>query len=464
MRFNQRLINVLILTVALPFAGIHLRAQNSTGNSYKSKQVFSLMKRVADWQWQTLEKEGWKNDKKDWTSGSMYSGMIALGSIANDEIYYKKLIAIGEDNKWKIGKHRHEADSYCVAQLYSQLYSIYKEPRYIADFKSLADTLVNLPHTESLEWKNKIDYREWAWCDALFMGPPALAYLTEATGNPVYLNKTSKLWWKTTDYLMDKQEFLFYRDSRFFDKKEKNGAKVFWSRGNGWVMAGLVKVLSIMDKDHPDSVRFAQLLKNMSTKIASLQQPDGSWHASLLDPQAYSSKETSGTGFFCFALAWGINNGILSYDEFAPVVYKAWDAMVSSVHPDGKLGFVQPQGASPDHVSYDDTDVYGVGAFLLAGKEMIYLDVKNDKKVAILEFNNNKKKSELRRINVKWAELSKINKDLQYNNLYLSDATTGKIIPSKMNYSQNRPKSVSFEILIHPGTVRIISFQNLHAE
>ena len=213
---------------------IHVALAQNQSNTLNGDSIFYQMKKVADWQWKNLETVGWKNPKKDWTSGAMYTGMMAWAKLANDETYYHKLIKVGEDNTWQIGKYRYFADDYCVGQLYSQLYTIYKDPKYIADFKALADTITQLPHTESLEWKKNIHLREWAWCDALFMGPPALGYLTEATGDAKYVDKSVELWNKTTEYLYDKEEHLYYRDSRYFNKKEKNGTKVFWSRGNGW--------------------------------------------------------------------------------------------------------------------------------------------------------------------------------------------------------------------------------------
>ena len=351
--------------------------------SLRPDSIFDQMKKVADWQWKTLETDGWKNPKKDWTSGAMYTGMMAFAKLANTDTYYQKLIQVGEDNKWKIGHYRHFADDYCVGQLYSELYSIYKRPEYIADFKSLADSVVILPHAESLEWKKSIQLREWAWCDALFMGPPALAYLTQATGDTKYLDKASELWWKTTAYLYDKDEHLFYRDSRYFDKKEKNGAKVFWGRGNGWVIAGLVRVLANMPQSHPDYKHFVKLYKDMSRRLAKLQQPDGTWHASLLDPESYPSKETSGTGFITYAIAWGVNNELLPYRKYESTLGKAWAALSTSVHADGKLGYVQAQGAAPDKVGYDDTDVYGVGAFLLAGTELFKLKTGQGSKIFV---------------------------------------------------------------------------------
>ncbi|MES2278128.1 MAG: glycoside hydrolase family 88 protein [Bacteroidota bacterium] len=332
------------------------------------------MKKVADWQWHTLETNGWKNNRKDWTNGAMYTGMLAWAKIANDETYYQKLVGVGNSTKWQIGRSRFFADDYCIGAMYAQLYKIYQNPLYIADFKNMADSLIVLPHTEPLLWKNNVHLREWAWCDALFMGPPSLAYLSDATGDQAYLNMACKLWWKSSDFLYDTDDHLFYRDNRYFTQKEKNGEKVFWSRGNGWVLAGIARLLTVMPDKHPDRAKFIKQFKQMAKKIASLQQSDGSWHASLLDPASYSGKETSGTGFFCYALAWGINQKILPYKQYNPIVNKAWQALTTSVHPDGKLGYVQPQGAAPDKVGFDDTEVYGVGAFLLAGSEMLKLN------------------------------------------------------------------------------------------
>ncbi|WP_232335572.1 glycoside hydrolase family 88/105 protein [Mucilaginibacter arboris] len=332
------------------------------------------MKKVADWQWNELETNGWKNPKTDWTNGVMYTGMMAWAKIASNNTYYDKLLDVGKSLDWKIGPNRSFADDYCIAQTYTQLYGIYKNPIYIADFKNMADSLVSVPHTEPLLWVNKIHLREWAWCDALYMAPAALVNLSKVSHDKKYMDTASKLWWKTSQYLYDQDEHLFFRDSRYFTQKEKNGKKVFWSRGNGWAMAGLVNLLSNMPQNYPNRNKFIAQFKQMAEKIAALQQSDGTWHASLLDPDSYPSKETSGTGLFCYALAWGVNQQILSCNKYCPVINKAWEALASSVHPDGKLGFVQPIGASPDKVSFDNTEVYGVGAFLLAGSQILILE------------------------------------------------------------------------------------------
>jgi len=358
---------------AFLFFAFFLNKDAIAQNNSRADFTLKIMEKVADWQLNSWDKNGMRWPKYDWTNGAAYAGYMALIKIANQPKYRKAMYDIGEDIHWNTGPRRTMADDYCVAQMFSQMYSLYKEPKMIAHWEAQADSITAMPHTGSLEWTNGIANREWAWCDALFMGPPSFAYLYTATGERKYLDIASKLWWKTTDYLYDSTEHLYTRDSRYFNSKEANGKKMFWSRGNGWVLAGLVRMLQNMPAGYPDRARFEDLYKHMSAKIASLQTADGTWHAALLDPQSYPAKETSGTGFFCYALAWGVNHGLLSYKKYNPVIEKAWTALTSSVHADGKLGNVQQIGEKPELVDDNSTEVYGVGGFLLAGSEMIDL-------------------------------------------------------------------------------------------
>ncbi len=355
--------------VALPIG-------NDKPAKIKAKSVKKMMEKVADWQLNRWKERGSKYRWYDWTNAAGYTGLLALSNISSKNQYIQALLQRGDSLHWDTGPRRFHADDYCIGQTYSLLYAKFKEDKMIANFRRLADSIVAAPHTESLEWKNNITNREWAWCDALFMGPTALSYLGTVTGEQKYLNIASRLWWKTTDYLYDSVEHLYSRDGSYLDKKEKNGTKVFWSRGNGWVFAGLARVLENIRENYPDRKRFVSLYKDMAAKISSLQQPDGSWHASLLDPASYPIKEMSGTGFYCYGLMWGINNGLLDKKTYWPVIKKAWNVLVSSVHEDGMLGFIQPIGAAPDKVDANSTEIYGVGSFLLAGSE-IYKYVKN---------------------------------------------------------------------------------------
>jgi hypothetical protein len=202
------------------------------------------------------------------------------------------------------------------------------------------------------------------------MAPPAWVRLYAATGDTRYLDLGVNHWWRTSDYLYDEQEHLYFRDSNYFKKREANGKKVFWGRGNGWVMGGLVRMLQYLPQNHPARPRFVNQFKDMSAKLLACQQDDGLWRASLLDPASYPLKETSSSGFYAYAFAWGVNQGLLDRKSYEPAVRKAWTALVSCVQNDGKLTHVQPIGEDPRKFPDDSTEIYGVGAFLLAGSEI----------------------------------------------------------------------------------------------
>ncbi|GAA4199813.1 hypothetical protein GCM10022289_10760 [Pedobacter jeongneungensis] len=365
----KRLLLILVFSCYGGMSAFSGETSLKRDSTLETTNIFKTMQRVADWQLNTWKDKGFNHRKADWTNGACYTGIFAFGNLRGNERYLQTLVDIGDDLGWNTGHLRFYADDYCVGQTYAQLYSKFKKKKMIAPFMLQADSIISQTHNEPLNWKNNIQKREWAWCDALFMGPPSLAYLSTATRDDKYLNTAVKLWWKTTEFLYDPSEKLFFRDESFFNKREKNGQKIFWSRGNGWVLAGLVRVLENMPKNHPDRKKLILLYQDMVARVAGLQQQDGSWHASLLDPASFPVKEMSGTGFFCYAMAWGLNHGILDKKQYLPVVEKSWKAMVSAVHEDGMLGYVQPIGASPDAVNGNSTEVYGVGAFLLAGTQ-----------------------------------------------------------------------------------------------
>ncbi len=363
--FGKKTVAILVIF----YFAFNARAQKAD-TLLKPKIILNTMEKVANWQLNAWLTKVSKWPKSDWTNGAAYTGIFELGKLSHNGKYLEYLINVGDSLKWNTGRRRFFADDYCIAQTYANLYIKYKDKKMIAKFKAQADSIIAQPHEVSLEWKNNVQLKEWAWCDAMFMGPTSLSYLATATGERKYLDIADKLWWKTYDYLYDPAEHLYFRDGSYLNKKEKNGKKVFWSRGNGWVMGGLVRVLENMPANYPDRKRFITLYKEMAAKIAAIQQPDGSWHASLLDPESFPVKETSGTGFYTYALLWGLNNGVLDKATYWPVVQKAWIALTSSIHPDGMLGYVQRVGAAPDSVDENSTEVYGVGAFLLTGTQL----------------------------------------------------------------------------------------------
>jgi rhamnogalacturonyl hydrolase YesR len=177
-------------------------------------------------------------------------------------------------------------------------------------------------------------------------------------------------WTITTDLLYDRDKHLYSRDATFLDKHEKNGEKIFWSRGNGWVMGGIVRVLKELPANSPLRPKYIAQLKEMAAATAAVQGKDGLWRPGLLDPDSYPLPEVSGSAFITYALAYGVNEGILDRKTYSPIVHKAWQGLLSHVYADGRLGCIQPVGAAPGAFTETSSYVYGVGAYLLAGSEI----------------------------------------------------------------------------------------------
>ena len=335
------------------------------------QHIHDAMKAVADWQLAHPSKHA----LTDWTQGALDAGMMALSDLPAGKKYEDAMLQMGATNDWKLGPRLYHADDHAVGMTYAELYMKHKTPIMIRDMQRCFDAILAKPSQSVLDFTVRGCQSRWSWCDSLFMSPPAWLRLYVVTGERKYLDFMNAQWWATTDFLYDKEEHLYYRDSTYFPSKrlEANGKKVFWGRGNGWAMAGLARVLQYLPKDHGDRARYEALFKAMAEKIRSLQQEDGLWRASLLDPASYPLKETSGSGFYCFALAWGINNGLLDRPTYEPTATKAWAALVDCVQDDGRLTHVQPIGADPKKFDPTSTEVYGVGAFLLAGSEMYKL-------------------------------------------------------------------------------------------
>ncbi len=347
-------------------------------------QIKSIMAKVADWQLAHPS----RHDTKDWTHGALFAGLSAWAQMSDDDKYDEALMEFGQKNNWQLNTRIYHADDYCVGQMYLEMYSRFKDPNMLKGIKDRFDYILANRSAVSLHIDEQQGRDRWWWCDALFMGPPVWAKLAAVTGEQRYLEFMNEEWWYTTEYLYDTSEHLYFRDESYLDKREANGKKVFWSRGNGWVLAGLARVLESMPRDYKDRPRYEKLYKEMAAKIAKIQPKEGLWHSSLLDPVSYPSKESSGSGFYCYGLAWGINHGYLDEITYTPAVIKAWQGLVDCVHPDGKLGFVQQIGADPRRVTAEQTETYGVGSFLLAGSEVYKIAVRKGAPVQKLSITN----------------------------------------------------------------------------
>jgi len=329
--------------------------------SLKRSVVAKAIHKVADWQLSRAE----SGFNQDWTFAALYTGFMAVPDAAGGAKYREAMQRMGTKFAWLPGPRLGHADDEAVGQTYLDLYLTLHDPAMLAPIRDNIDRVMQLPAPK--------DKPLWWWCDALFMAPPVLTKLYQATGDRKYLDFMDRQWWITSDLLYDKSDHLFARDQTFLQSHQANGRRLYWSRGNGWVTAGLVRVLSVLPANDPLREKYIEQFRQMSEEVASIQGPDGLWRPGLLDPATYKLPEASGSAFFTYALAYGINSGLLDRKKYLPVVKKAWAGLLKHVYEDGRLGCVQPVGAAPGDYTPPASYVFGTGAFLLAGSEIYRL-------------------------------------------------------------------------------------------
>lgn len=320
---------------------------------------------VAGWQYLLVE----HHDSLDWTFAPLYLGFLSASDQLHDPRYTDYVRGVGEHTHWGLGPRMHHADDQAVAQAWLALYARTPDPAMLKPLRERYDRQLRTPDDPQ--------HPLWWWCDALFMAPATWAGLADATHDRAYLDYMDRQWWITSALLYDPAQHLYSRDASYLHQRERNGSKLFWSRGNGWVMAGLARVLSLMPADYPQRPRYEQRFREMAARLAQLQGRDGLWRAGLLDAADYPRPETSGSALIIYALAWGMHHGVLDDARYRPVIARGWRGLVGEIYANGRLGDIQPIGAAPGDYPPGASYVYGVGAFLLAAGEVEALDKEN---------------------------------------------------------------------------------------
>ncbi|WP_295190538.1 glycoside hydrolase family 88 protein [uncultured Brevundimonas sp.] len=312
----------------------------------------------------------------NWVAATFYVGASRLARVSDDRRTLRFLSAVADHYNYSVrgarsGKTMLNADDIAIGDLYEELYARRGQEGVLMPLRQRLDWQV--PYLARAEDTPAL---VWWWADALYMAPPVFARMTAITGDPKYLNAADKEWRRTAARLWVEEEKLFLRDERFKDEnhRDADGDRIYWSRANGWVMGGLVRWLESVPADFAGRGFYVDLFQKMAGRIAGLQQEDGLWRASLLDPEAYPEAETSGSVFYVYALAWGINNGLLDRDTYLPHVLKGWAGLNRHVLANGLVGAAQKTGDQPVSTDPEDVGLYASGTYILAGLEVASLN------------------------------------------------------------------------------------------
>ena len=344
----------------------------------EAKKVRALIECVNNY-WQSQHAP---ESRAFWDNAAYHTGNMEAYFLTRNEKYREYSEAWARHNQWQGAKGtdhsrwRHDygenndhvlfGDWQICFQTYADLYMLHPEQYKIQRAREVMEYEMGT---------GKNGY--WWWADGLYMVMPVMTKLYRITGNHRYLDKLFEFIRYSDSIMLDAETGLYYRDAKYVypNHQTASGKKDFWARGDGWVLAGLAKVLK--DLPHDDRYRpfFEQKFRRMAQSVASLQQPEGYWTRSLMDPAQAPGPETSGTAFFCYGLMWGINNGLLSESDYMPVVNRAWKYLSTvAVQSSGRVGYVQPIGekAIPGQIVDANSEAnFGVGAFLLAACEYV---------------------------------------------------------------------------------------------
>ncbi len=344
----------------------------------EAKEARDLMTKVNNY-WQANNKP---EVRSFWDNAAYHTGNMEAYFLTGNQDWLDYSTKWAEHNEWKGAKgddrskwkyNYGETDDHVLFgdwqicfQTYVDLYNILPEDHKVKRAREVMEYEMSTPNN---------DY--WWWADGLYMVMPVMTKLYKLTNNPQYLDKLYEYIQVSDSIMLDPETGLYFRDGKYVYPKHKsaNGMKDFWARGDGWVLAGLAKVLKDLPADYEHRQFFEDKYKKLADAVVASQQPDGYWTRSMLDPEHAPGYETSGTAFFTYGLLWGVNNGYLKDPKYKEAALKGWNYLKNvAVQKDGRLGYVQPIGekAIPGQVvDANSTANFGVGAFLLAACEYI---------------------------------------------------------------------------------------------
>ena len=339
----------------------------SDAGIYDSADITGIMERVCDYGLKLFPSSKLPSTNEYWATGVFFTGVLAAYYSTGQQRFLDSATAFATFNNWKLNvEWPGDPNADIHAQTYCELYLLDPKPEnsyMIADFISLRRSSTS-----------------WGFGDALFMAPPAYVRLGAATKDTSLFSFVNREWQRTIDMLFDWDAGMIYTLSEYIYPLAQTtyGKKRFWSRGNGWVTSGAVRVLEYLPENDPGREQYINLLRVMAASISKVQGSDGLWRTSLLDSAEYPGPETSGSALFCHSIAYGIRMGYLDSATYIPVVLKAWKGLVEKVTPEGRVTCAQGPSTIPGWVEPDNTENFTVGAFLLAGREMLLLNYKND--------------------------------------------------------------------------------------
>jgi rhamnogalacturonyl hydrolase YesR len=364
--FMKSTISILSVLLCAPLVAA---AQSATTLPPRA-EILSLMHRVDTYQ---VENPVMKPTDRNWERGTWYTGVMEAWKATHDEAFFKQALDWGKQNDWQVGTEKLGANRLFCSETWTELYLAKRAWAHDPAMIEPTETSLSTPAPNSPAGATRwyLDGGK-PYIDSLY-GAVVFAMLTRATGKQAHLTTMRAFFDDVSGALWDQESGLYYRDPTYMGKRTAQDRKVFWSRGNGWAFAGIARILEYLPKNDPERPRLLAIYRRMASELIKRQSPDGFWRANLDDPEDVPNPESSGTAFFCFGLAWGINHHILDRRTYLPATRNAYAALAAAVSPEGKVQWGQQVDARPNPAQRSSTHEYVTGAFLLASGEVYKL-------------------------------------------------------------------------------------------
>ncbi|WKN40708.1 glycoside hydrolase family 88 protein [Tunicatimonas pelagia] len=343
--------------VLTPLPSFEPYSMPASGDVFDLSYIQALTKSVANWQ---INHPIDMPEDTDWARSTFMLGVVSAYRVTQNKDYLTYVHNWAEQNQWGLSNHSHPANNLLCAKAYLELTELRK---------NAINTQFIEKEIQRIRKANIPGREEWHWCDAFFMAPPTIVHFHKLLDTDNNYSQFYTMWWDAHDHLYSPQDSLYYRDERFI------GSRTFWLRGNGWVLAGIAKILEQLSPEEQEYTRLSKVFTEMAVKFRNMQNEEGLWHPSVLNSHKHLLSEASGSALITYALAWGVNNSVLNKQAFDECIRHAWLGITSKIYDSGKVGWVQPRGEKPMNIRADDFQEYGAGSVLLAADEIYqYID------------------------------------------------------------------------------------------
>lgn len=345
---------------------------SSQSSPFTAEGIMTRIEKAAQWQIDHPT----KHRALDWHVAPFYMGLSDLSETTGDRKWINIVKDIGNEHDWEFGRRPYHADDHAIGLSYTKLYQLEKNPKMIAGIQKEFDWILANPPKKTIKgedgkMRETYNRERWNWCDALYMAAPVWTALGHITGEEKYYDYMVQEWKKSHEWYFCEEHSLYFHDKRDIKKVSKAGNRVFWARGDGWVFGALVEILQVLPKNHPERSYFTNIFNRMSAKLIEIQKENGTWAPNLLDPTDPPQDDTSGSVFYVYGLAWGINNNLLNRATYEPATQKGWRALCERQQESGRLINSQPVGGYPKPFDPETSTVFSMGTFISAGCEVL---------------------------------------------------------------------------------------------